>query len=59
MTVIGLLLLLFGFGLVVGESSEIVRPMPERLANLAVPAILSGGILCAIGVLVKLWQVMP
>jgi hypothetical protein len=59
MTVIGLILLLAGFALVFGQSSEIIAHLPERVERSAVPLIFAGGICCAIGVLVKLWQVMP
>lgn len=59
MTVIGLILLLAGFALIFGQSSEILVHLPERVQNAAVPLILAGGVCSAIGVLVKLAQVMP
>jgi hypothetical protein len=58
MTAIGLLLLLLGFGAVFIETSDVWTP-PERIRELAPYAILAGALLCAAGVLVKLWQVMP
>jgi hypothetical protein len=59
MTAIGLLLLLAGFALVFGQSSEILAHLPERVERAAVPLILAGAVFSALGVLVKLWQVMP
>jgi hypothetical protein len=59
MTVIGLILLLAGFALVFGQSSEILVHLPERVQRSAVPLILAGAVFSALGVLVKIWQVMP
>jgi hypothetical protein len=59
MTAIGLLLLLAGFALVFGQSSEILAHLPEGVERAAVPLILAGAVFSALGVLVKLWQVMP
>jgi NADH:ubiquinone oxidoreductase subunit 2 (subunit N) len=59
MTAIGLLLLLAGFALVFGQSSEILVHLPERVQRSAVPLILAGAVFSALGIVVKIAQVMP
>lgn len=57
MTAAGVVCLLFGFGVLFAEAAGAY--VNDKLGAVAAGSVLAGAALVALGVVVKLWQVMP